>query len=830
MGIMSSQNGNVSVNKGDIIFSEGQTTGSVNILAQGKTDVFCSLCDELSGMNEEEILKKSYKIFSIGQNLFIGTHDFFLSNRYTFSYKASEDSKVYVFQTNHTDDVLKLMDAKKEYGAYILTSVSSFINSSCLALLKISSHLKSLNILSDNLITFYWSLKEKYGFDCAASGKLFREGLENLQKMKEKNFAFPSLFHSEFLEKDYSDISGAEYESREARVDDVKLSYYRHLLNLSVDLRKSFFGADMTITGYHCTKASEFLNEIQNEIKDAFKTAESYLEILFSGEESIFSEYAKAALEMKHNQSDNFTLLQVLEYLVRKCKETVLMYESEYCHTVEIDVGDIERIYNQAKNGDNPGREAQSLSDGTIEIKEGAECIPEELEDAARKILEYSDIPKDRAELFWENLETFRNMRDKLSVEDEARSTRNAVASVFFEIYEGVFKKVYAEKNKTKLYQMFLKYAFMDEKLLKPEYTLSLYKIADKSFGSGQCSVYTMYEWLLKVYKKEKDPSINEFGMDYNDVFREMKRRNEISDKDKPEYDNNVNARLKHEIQNLFRINHKLCFGQTSIYFPILHNDMIPRDILKVLVTPEAVNASINKIREIDFSAFHREVSYRNVERGIEKEFIMKEVFPDIILMPTVGTRPIMWQELTGRDRSSPGRFLLPAFTSENLDEMILKMVGNFRWELCRTMMGVAWNDITEKSLTSEYSDYIQFYKKNKDLSEEAREKIKVQIQKYRNMLKEIFTSDYEIWINYESKGSVRLNKIVRNILYRYCPFVKPIREGLEKQPLYSEIASQFNIQRSRHAKELENHYNRLFKSGPPDEDCEQNLKFYKEM
>ena len=35
------------------------------------------------------------------------------------------------------------------------------------------------------------------------------------------------------------------------------------------------------------------------------------------------------------------------------------------------------------------------------------------------------------------------------------------------------------------------------------------------------------------------------------------------------------------------------------------------------------------------------------------------------------------------------------------------------------------WNDITEPSLTSEYCDYIQFYRKNHDLSAEAKEKIK---------------------------------------------------------------------------------------------------------
>jgi hypothetical protein len=243
------------------------------------------------------------------------------------------------------------------------------------------------------------------------------------------------------------------------------------------------------------------------------------------------------------------------------------------------------------------------------------------------------------------------------------------------------------------------------------------------------------------------------------------------------------------------------------------------------------LNEAINKVLSVDFSAFHREISYKNLEKGIEKEFIMKAVMPDIILMPTFGSRPVMWQEISGRNRTTPGRFILPAFTSENLDDMILKVIGNYRWELCRTMMGVFWNDITQKSITSEYTDYIQFYKKNRDLTDEGKEKVKALTIKYRNMMREIFTAEYETWINYESKGNIRLNKVVRGIFYRNCPFAKPIRENLEKQPMYSEVAIQFKNLRAKQAKVIESRYNKIFKSAIEiDEECKQNLKFYKDM
>ncbi|NLZ53251.1 MAG: hypothetical protein GX892_08905, partial [Thermoanaerobacteraceae bacterium] len=165
------------------------------------------------------------------------------------------------------------------------------------------------------------------------------------------------------------------------------------------------------------------------------------------------------------------------------------------------------------------------------------------------------------------------------------------------------------------------------------------------------------------------------------------------------------------------------------------------------------------------------------------------------------------------------------------LYNLVVKLVGDFRWELCRTMMGVYWNDITLKSLTSEYSDYIQFYRKDRSLSDAVKKRIKAQIQRNNGKLRDIFTSDYEIWINYESKGITRLNKTVRNILYHHCPFSKAIRDKLEKSPSYVDIASHFRIARAKKVKELERRFKMLEKSGiKPDVEQIETLKFYKEL
>ena len=134
----------------------------------------------------------------------------------------------------------------------------------------------------------------------------------------------------------------------------------------------------------------------------------------------------------------------------------------------------------------------------------------------------------------------------------------------------------------------------------------------------------------------------------------------------------------------------------------------------------------------------------------------------------------------------------------------MIKLLGRFRWELCRTIQGSAWNNIQIKSLTSEYSDFIQFYKKNRDLSEEKKEKLKMQIQKNRNNTREVFVVDYENWMKHESKGGLLLSKPVREILATYCPFAKDIREKLGEQPMYRDAMAKYYRERGKKAKEYD--------------------------
>ena len=167
---------------------------------------------------------------------------------------------------------------------------------------------------------------------------------------------------------------------------------------------------------------------------------------------------------------------------------------------------------------------------------------------------------------------------------------------------------------------------------------------------------------------------------------------------------------------------------------------------------------------------------------------------------------------------------LLSVFSLEDLQTQITHLVGEFRWEMCRRIQGARWNDLSERSLTSEYFDYVQFYRKNHELSTDAKEKIKTSLQKARNSYKELFVQDYMTWILYESNGSPRLNKVARNIIFTYCPFSHAYREALRSNPLYTDMFDRYDIRLGGQIHKLENVFAKFTDKVP--EELQQQMNY----
>jgi len=455
----------------------------------------------------------------------------------------------------------------------------------------------------------------------------------------------------------------------------------------------------------------------------------------------------------------------------------------------------------------------ETLGEQTEEEPATVEDVPD-VEHSMETILAYAEIGVEAAAAFREAVTKFARMTDKNASDDAARKLRLSVTKLFYQIYEKAFLKSMKDPAVPKVVKMFFNFGYVDENLAGLENAAYLYKIVDKLPTDPKRKVYTAYEWLTAIYKGQKEPSRNEFDSDFPTFLREQKMSGNITAADEARMQNDTQEKMLFEMRNMFPTVNKVTFGRVLSFCPIFSEHNVLKDLADTLVSVDKVEEAFQKIRAIDFSAYYRDVIYTNPDLGIGKESIGVEILPDIVLMPNVGTRGIAWQEIEGRKRTTPARMMVSIFQMEDLTNILVRLTGDFRWEMCKRIQGARWNDISEASLTSEYFDYIQFYRKNRDLSADAKDKIKLSMQKAKNSYKEMFIRDYEAWILYEGSGSPRLNKVSRNIIFTYCPFSKEIRTRLMANPLYKETMARYDIKLAQKIHHYDNVFQKLKNAG----------------
>lgn len=524
-----------------------------------------------------------------------------------------------------------------------------------------------------------------------------------------------------------------------------------------------------------------------------------------------------ASLLMNENRLDFFDLYASLLYKIGandtdsttvSAAISTMMIQLEDLPSIDREMyqGRVAEYRHKLENLGDPGESETATVDDVPDVAHSLETI-----------LSYAEVDVETAAAFRESVTKFAKMTDKNASDDAARKLRMTITKQFYGIYEKAFLKSLQDIDSVpKVVKMFFNFGYIDENLAGPENAAYLYRIVDKIPSDPKRKVYTAYEWFTAIYKGEKAPSRNEFDSDFPTYLREQKMTGNITAADEARMLNDPKEQVLFEIRNMFPTVNKITFGRVLSFCPIFSEHNVLKELDGTLVSASMVEEAFRKIRDIDFSAYYRDVIYTNPDIGIGKESVSVEVLPDIILMPNVGTRGIAWQEIEGRKRTTPARMMVSIFQMEDLTNILVRLTGDFRWEMCKRVQGARWNDISEASLTSEYFDYIQFFRKNHDLSADAKDKIKLSMKKAKNSYKEMFIMDYEAWILYEGAGSPRLNKVARNIIFTYCPFSREIRTKLTANPLYKEMMSRYDIKLSQKLHHYDNVFQKLKNTGTP--------------
>lgn len=736
--------------KDTIIYEQGDEISSVSLVVKGRIRM------SAEGTN-----------IVVGSGNFLGLCDL-VGDKYGITYTAETNAVIYAFPKMRLSKAVRsLVKANKDYAGLMVASFSRIIR-------ELSITYEKITAMADKLYEFLLSGRTRYT-EIAKEAGIKADNIRSIDDIE-------------------------EYEQGDVDID--KIMYYRACCEIAPDIQKAYFGASSAISVYHVLEQVKLVNAIIAECGRGTEYLKLLSKPLVKEERSLYMQVFQLANTVQHIGGESGNVMSLFDDIIDYINTLENLMLDKAGVDLEIDHEFMEETYFSLLNSDVKNDDG---NDADIALTEMEYQDISQLNNSLSFILDYSEIEREEALDFEQYITDFDKLRDKFLTDDDTRTLRRNITKMYYKIYKKVFLKDYKSSESTPvIIDLFLRYGFISEKLLSEELLEQLLSIDRHDVGNASCMVYDMKQWLTEIIEERKEPSKSEFDLDYAESLRDRKRTGALTEQQVNAMADDRNAKFEFEVDNMFKANHRILYGQVSAFVPFLFTDGCASSLLKTFMSGDRINAAVHRLLQIDYSAFYREGLYKGEAEGIKKEYIVEEVFPDFILFPIAGSNPIMWQEISGRRRNSKGRFLLPAFLDTDIDAAMVKLFGRFRWELCRTIQGAAWNNIQVKSLTSEYSDFIQFYKKNRELSEDKKDKLKMQIQKCRNNTREVFVVDYENWIKHEAHGGIVLSKPVREIMATYCPFAKDLRDSVEEQPLFRDAMARYNREKGKKTKEYD--------------------------
>lgn len=756
----------VNIEKGKHFIKSGDKVTELYWIVQG------SVLQVLS--NKKIVIEKGHMI-----GLAEGTTGVF-----TCDYVTNEDCVIYSYQYEKEEDLKKIFEAQPKNAVVFLMSA---VRGADATLRRYTEH---------------WTLCHKF---YTFTSELYRQYKIICEKLK-------------IEEKPFSKMDYFEPLSLETKVRKSKIDYFASLAKMPKAIMDAFYGKDNALIVGEIIHAGECMNQSVPLIEEMYQYLLDNQDILLNEQKNdLFALYfdltkraAAQGMELALFQKKIMTIVE----FAKMCK----IYDKE---SIETRFAEFES-YDFSKAAEEVSKAEQEEAEEEIEE-------PPMGDEWLTYILKYASYDEEKCKRAVMMIEEYRELPDMYSTSDEVRKLRRDIAKMFYDVYMRVFKRSVKQSKIPTIVKMFLNFGFMDVTLAGEDNVSELYELAETIEEKCKSSnVYTAYEWLKSIYAGENEPSKNEFDLDYVGYLREQKRMGEITAaQEKAFLDDNWNKTV-YEMDNMFKSTNRATYGKFATFQPALCEEDLINSPTSMLITVDRLNDALDYLRSVDYSLFYHEIVFSDPDHGITKETLQKEILPYIILMPNAGSRSMMWQETAGSRRDTPARFIMPILTVVEPREMMTELCGRYRWEMCRKIQGMRWNDVTERSLTSEYCDYMQFYRKNHDLSAETKEKIKNALVKAKNNYREVFVKDYQCWIKYEAKGSCRLNKVAREIVFTYCPFSKDIRKVLEGNPMYQNLFEKYEIFKQRKLRHVTNFYDKYQKSGGTiTQEMQDNLDFY---
>ena len=819
---------NVPAPAGTLIISSGSIAVTLVILQKGQASI-----RYLSPTEPEQITDSRY-FYSLQAPAILGASALVGNGVYS-SYIVSEADSVISCYATSRDHLLKIFASKPNIAVLFLRSLLKEV-SELQGRIKIAQETKAhlANLVNGCALGFTALTPELFSAnELAFQDEIVLQARETVQAFQESGGVIPSPLSVAFLNAGHASLLGEQVDEDAQQVTDTDFELVRRLVSLPPELLAAMAQRDPAIFMLAGEKMAGRYDQLFSQMVQLQEACADIARVCFEGDGSWVERLALQTdmFEQKISSADVRDIRALVEFFRHGAEEARKRYFRlwgvDAPAPAEESWGKIVRFASKPMKEARPAVETSEAAPAT-----GSSRDLTEIKDAARKIIMWSGLGEEKYKAYVELYGKLKKLHNPLDPDDESRKIRRQMNNMFWDIYEAVLLKHLRTKEKLPLVaELFLNLGYLEEDLLDEEHLVFLLDAARQNkMPYTKYPIHTAVEWFTLIYEKKVPTSIDELGLTFFETLRQdpdNKNKGWRRESDLPPDLNSGEARVKHELRKVFITQTKLTSGQIMSFLNPLNRYMITQNIHNALVTKAKLGENIDKLLNVDFSAFHREVLFTDEKHGINREFIQVEVIPNFILTPIAGTQFQFWQDREGNDRMSRGRLVCPILAFADLYSILLIATARYRWESLKTQLGPDWNNISVSSLTADYTDYVQFLHKNKELSPEMKEKVATELKRHREDWQR-FAHDYSVYLKYESEGTQRLNKVIRRILTKHIPFRKEIRERLIKLPAYADVVMKSTNIRRRKAAELRPRYQKYERDiGRLPDELAYTLKFY---
>ena len=772
------QSETVHYDAGQIIALQGCALQDILFLKKGTVEIKQCI-ENIKGFLDFEIIEKSKCLKEVSIPSILGG-EFIFYELCGNSYIAKTECEVTHFKVN-SDDILNFLKQAPQIAGNILLSMKDFCIHGINNYVYQNKLIGEIDKLTDNIELLASALErdssdELFGVFESAGGEI------------------PETIEASFLLKDNSHLLNKVYLEQEdvkEKYDWETLEFANTIVRANPQAFQQIIHSQISVFQYIYKRLADVAQRLSEDVSKLQKQIQRRMDFLYDDPSSQLFRLLNFGSELLVFHNAQPTILKGIVTIIKNIENLYVKNGGYSYENLQASLQDF--MASVPKQPD--------MEESDVLVKENDK--PSEfrplLKNGTKEILAYAGVSQEVAERMEEDFAKIEKINFKDPTEKESRRILKELQRDFFELFTAVVFRYFDHKVELPLaVKLFIYFGFIKEDVLDDNHLDNLCKAVEffENPENIDYPIMTAVDYLESIYKQEEVPGLSLNGEDYIKTMRHNAGRgNEFVDS--PE------KRVTYEIDNMFKEAMRITSDSPRAYIPFLTSYAIKGNLSNLLNTPKHLNTEIKKINTIDPTLFFRELTWKIPGKS---ELITKEVKPYLIIVPNTGVRVQLWQEMVNNQRHSRARLIIPTIFNGTQEKSLIQSFAHFRWELNKLIAGANWMDPVEGGFVGAFYDFSQYYQKMNELSIEAKEDIKMLFNKIK-MDRDRFAYFYEKWLMYEKDGVAKVNKVVRQIFYRYIPFPKHIRDRLCHLPLFEDLNNRYNNISNRTVRSLEAKY-----------------------